>query len=351
MPPANDYDHWIETMPWDKVLSLSDPVTTFGALFVPGRHDLDALQDVHLDVVNRTLTKLDGGNESWIFLADQPARLQLEIVAGSQGIARPFVDVRVSKDGSPSTAIQRSVFRIASFGANERRVVPVELPPEVLRHCATSGAETCVSLRVIEQSGETYAGAEVRACFHVVRADTVLMETAGALREAPELDDLAALERQIPRPAIPSGLSAVDWSITITNRSKTPGLAKYLPVQQRGNGDSPLEGGIAISSIGLADLARRAHENDLTADELARFAQALDDERPFRHRLSLNLRETVEPQLLARSERGLGVRTEFGWLGGYLVSFSGAGPDGNPSRRDVRSVVVPVPRGIALEEV
>jgi hypothetical protein len=132
-------------------------------------------------------------------------------------------------------------------------------------------------------------------------------------------------------------------------RGEGAALAQYLPVVHRAaEGEPTLEGGLSFSPLGLADLAKRRDGVELGASELSALADAIDAGATLRARMSLRVRESVEPQLLTRAEKALGIRTELGWLPAYLVSFSGAGDDGNPTRRDVRRVGIPVPRGIEL---
>jgi hypothetical protein len=345
--PKSNYDEWRSTLPWEAVLSLSDPMATTGALFVPGRKELGQLAGVKLAVVERDLTTVPGAGESWIFLADRPARIRVEVNAGEEGLSRPFVDVRVSRDGTPGTALWRSVFRLASLAPRERRVAVIELPVEILQTAARDGSETCASLRVVQESGGTYDGAELRACFHVVAPTTLVLEPGGVLAAAPELDRLAGLERVIPRAALGPDLRMVQWGVRLAPRAEISGLARHESVGEREiAGERVLEGGLTLSPVGVADLARRREQNELGTENTAELADAIDSGAALRGRLSLQMREEIPPAVQSAST--IGVRVEMGWHPAQLVRFGGAGADGNPSRRDVRPVHIPVARGLAL---
>jgi|GEM_PF-4522066 hypothetical protein len=347
------FDRLVQSLPWSEILSLSEPTSVIGAVFVPGRRFLESLRGVKLSLVNRSPLKLNDGRESWIFLADRPARLHLEIVAQSGGLQRPFVDVRVSRDGTPQSGIHRSVFRLPSMAPGERRVADVEISPEILARASTDGQQTCISLRVIEYKDEAYRAAETRACCYVVQPNNLVLEPGAALREAPELDTLSGLEQRLPQAVLGPELRIVNWLVEAVPGQTLAPNGRYLPVRQRVAGEEVvLEGGLQFSPIGLADLARWAPDNALGAEALGALASAIDHSAALRDRISLRLQEVVEPQVLTRAAdtgKGLAIRVDMGWLPAYLVSFAGANPDGNPTRRQVRPVSLPVPRGITIK--
>ena len=275
--------------------------------------------------------------------------LRLEVVAGPDGLQRPFVDVRVSRDGTPAGGIWRSAFRLRSLAPRERRVATIELSPDVLAGAPQDGTPTCVSLRVVEQRGEDFLGAEHRAQLHVVAPATLVVDGRATLDPAPELAKLAGLERQVSAAALAPDLRMVEWAVELGGGGKASALAHHAEVVdvERG-GERMLRSSLTIAPLGVADLARRRDDNALGADEVVTLAAALAAGAGLRRRMSLTLREELEPALLTSARGGLGVRVELGWLNAHLVTFGGASPDGNPSRRDVRPVAIPVPQGLSI---
>jgi hypothetical protein len=347
--PTIDHNAFISTLPWEKVLSLSDATGAIGTLAVPGRKGLKRLEGVRAAIVDRATLPLDDGSNSWVFVADRPGRLKLEVAAGGQGLDNPFVDVRVSVDGRAETGLERSVFRLTSLGAGEVRHVYIEIPPATLQRAPTDGRPTCVSVRVITKKSERqYYAVETRAMFYVVQPETLVLASDGVLRDTPELTSLRGLASDVPPAALTPDLRSVDWSLSVVPSAPTNGYGRALPLTlARANGDLSLVGGIEFSAIGLADLACRLSENDLSAERLKALEAALNRADGLRSRLALRVRELIPAQPSAGGS--IAVRTEMGALEAFLVSFTSVGPDGNPTRREVTRLRLPVPRGINLE--
>jgi hypothetical protein len=347
--PKINHDQWIQTLPWERVLSLSDSASVVSSLFVPGRKRLARLEGVELDLVDRSTTRLGDEHESWIFVADEPARFDLRVRTGSQPLRRPFVDVRVSQDGTPRTGIQRSVFRVESIGASQSKTIQVELPPAVLQRAPRDGRQTCISMRLIEKQGEAgFRGKELRSCFYVVNRHSLVLDAATPAAEAPDLSKLAALRRVVPQTVLGAQPQLVQWEID-TASPGVDNLGRYVPVRRRQVGDKAvLVGGLQISPMGLVDLAKRIADNDLNADRIVALKAALEVDLALRHRLSLTAREAVDSAALPGGSQGLAIRTELATITAQLVSFTGVSPHGNPSGREVTRVRLPIPRGISI---
>jgi hypothetical protein len=347
--PQINHDQWIQTMPWDKVLSLSSAAAAVGALFLPGRKELDRLEGAELKLRNVIMTRLEEGQESWIFVADEPARLEIEVRAGSAALSRPFVDVRVSEDGTARGGIQRSVFRVDSVPAGQSTTLQIELPPTVLQRAVRGGEATCLSIRLIEQTGDdAFRGTELRACFHVVNRHSLVLSPDVPLEAASELAGLAGLEQVLPADGAAGDPHQVEWTIDAA-ADGVDGLARYVPVRQRRVGEKVvLSGGLQISPLGLADLARRLVGGSLDAERLAALKSALEADLGLRQRLSLAAHERLDAAARNGGARGVAVATHFSAAGALLVSFGGIGPQGNPTTRQVTRVKLPVPRGVSL---
>jgi hypothetical protein len=350
--PQIKHDEWVQTMPWDKVLSLSSSASVVSALFVPGRRELDPLDGVELGLANRTLTKFASGEESWIFVSDEPARFELQIRAGGAAIRRPFVDVRVSLDGRARTGIQRSVFRVETVPAGQSTTLTIEVPPAVLRRALGGGQPLCLSIRLVEKTGDdTFRGTELRACFHAVARHSLVLSPGSGAASADELDALVGLAQPIPLPQSSGQPLGIEWMVDAV-ADGVDSLARYVPVRQRdAGGNATLLGGLQISPLGLADLARRLPGNPQDAERLAALKSALEADRALRQRLALTAYEMLEPAAQHNGSERCAVRTHFTAAGAFLVSFGGIGPHGNPSTRQVTPVRLPIPRGISVSAV
>ena len=337
--PEIKHDEWIQTLPWDKVLSLSTSASVVGTLFVPGRNQLSKLENVQLDIVDQTLTRIAQGKDSWVFVADAPARIRVR-VASKNMIDRPFVDVRVSTDGTSQGGLHRSVFRLGSLGPDSTRTFTIEIPPGVLARAPRNGAPTCLSIRLVEEvEPAKFRAAELRATFHVVARHTLVPQRSAMLRE--RVPDLKGLDRRIPAAGL-DGVSTLAWSIDVVCDGAA--LGEYAPVTRHSEGDDvALDGGIRITPLGIADLARRASNGALRPDDTAAIEQALRADSALCTRLSLRTREMITG---ARSDHT--IRTELGLMPTMLVTFTGISPDGNPTGRQVREVRLPVPMGVSV---
>ena len=350
--PQIDQDALLARLPLDSLFPVGSAMSVVGALTLPGRSQLEPLEGVGVEIVDRVTTRLDDGQESWIFLADRPAVVRLEVRAGPQGLDNAFLDVRVSRDGTAASGIKRSAFRLQPFTPNERRVVPVELPPDLLAQAPKDGDETCVSIRVIERSDDKYRGIETRACFYVVQPSSVVIDPQETRREAPELDDLPGLAETLPKSTLSPQLRAIHWKVDVLPSTELAANGRYRAVHLRVAGEEALaEGGLSLSSLGIGDLARRALNNDLGAEGLTALTAAIDSSSALRERMSLEQREPTDPGMMARADKGLTTRLRMSWLSAFLVTFQAPGPDGNPVRREVSRISLPVPDDVVVQPV
>jgi len=349
--PVIDQNALLKMLPWDSILSLSDPTSAIGTVIVPGRRFLRKLPDGRLAITSRTATRLPGGQESWIFMAGSPIRLGLSVTAGGAGLSRPFIDVRVSRHGTAVSGIRRSVFRLRSLGPQERRQVDIELPPDVVATAPTGGKPTFLSIRLVEQGkDDTFSAVETRASFYVVHPHALILDEDATMGAAPELAGIPGLQTVLPAEVLTPQPRAIEWSIGLADSTEVTGDARWLPVRQRQvSGEVSLIGGLQISSVGLADLARRIPGNDLGAEAMVAFKAAVDTNPGLRQRIGLLAQEPVDAPLLARASNGLRVSVEMAVIPASLVTFDGVRRDGNPSTRTVTRMQIPVPRGLTLQ--
>lgn len=345
--PEINQDALLATLPLHKLFSLSDAEGVVGQLFVPGRKGIKRDPNIKVALAERTLTPIAGEEAAWIFVTGQSARLQVQVVAGPEALETPFLDVRASCDGSPATGLKRCVFRMAPLAAESMATITVEIDAATLARSVEKGGKLCLSIRAVNKRGSrrnaAFYGAELRLAAHVVRPHCVILDGAAPVRDAPEFADLPGLARPIPASAR-SGGKRLKWQILVNGPDAAKGLAELAPIRaEPGMDGETLSGGISISPSGFADLSRRLAPVSTTPDMTGHLARAVADDPALRGRLQL---EAVER--LPADNGPVSFHTVMGAAKATLVCFLDPDANGNPARREVHRIEVPVPLGVAL---
>lgn len=342
--PEINHDQFVSTIPWSAVLSLGDAAGMVGQLFVPGRKQIQADRRIEVALPRRALTDLGDGETSWIFVSDRTCRIPVAFTAGPERLDAPFLDVRVSCDGTPRTGLKRCVWRMAPLEAGASAGAAVELDPDVLMQAERAGGRICLAIRLVQRreggSGPPFFGNELRLCAHVTAPNRIILDGAEPLRERDTATDAPGLLLRIPSEAR-SGAAHLRYRIGL---AEGPGLARHLPLVARpGPSGDYLAGGVEITPEGYAELTRRGAPGATDPLAAAAVAGALAADPTLRARLMIETVErlpvgtgplTVEPVLHAQEV--------------HLVSFVDIDENGNPARREVRKIQLPVPVGMRI---
>lgn len=347
--PQINHDQFVSTLPWERVLSLSDAEGTVGQLFVPGRKSIKADRRIKLTLPTKTVTDLGDGKSSWLFAADRPARIPVSVTAGPERLDSPFLDIRVSCDGTPKTGLKRSVFRLAPLEAGASATSTVEIEPEILTAAARHMGKICVSVRLVQKNGKgaetRFVGNEIRLCAHVSAPHRLFLNAAAPMRMSDALETVSALKRHVPRD-VRANATHVSYGVRFVASGTVAGLARHTPLTGTpGGAGDHLSGALEITPSGFADLARRLSPNTVTADVMAAIEAAMSADPALRMQLGA---ETIER--LPAGDSALVVEPVLQAAPAYLVSFEDVDDNGNPARRTVRRVDVPVPAGIRIND-
>ncbi len=347
--PEINHDQFIASLPWERVLSLSDAEGVVGQLFVPGRKAIRADRRIKIALAKRTMTDLGEGKTSWIFAADRLARIPVAVTAGPERLDSPFLDIRVSCDGTPKTGLKRCAFRLAPLEPGATARSTVEIPPEILMAAARLDGRICVSVRLVQKTGKGaeagFIGNELLLCAHVSAPQRIVLSGTDAAREAGGLAVLPGLTRHIPA-AARTGATHLRYAITVAAPGTVTGLARHRPLTASpGAAGEHLAGGLEVTPSGLADLARRLAPETVTAEVMADIEAALAADPALRMRLAA---EAVERLPAGKSD--LKVKVALRRAPAFLVGFEEIDENGNPARRVVRRIGLPVPAGISIHD-
>jgi hypothetical protein len=346
--PQINHDQFVSTLPWERVLSMSAAEGAVGQLFVPGRKMIKADRRIKLALAGQTMTDLGDGKKSWIFAADRVARIGIAVTAGPEPLSSPFVDVRLSCDGTPGTGLKRSVFRLAPLEAGSSARTAIEIEPEILMAAARHGGRLCLSVRLVQKKagdgGPRFVGNELRLCAHVTPPLRILFAGKEAARDAERLEGLTGLIRRIPGEAR-GAASHLRYAVSVV--ATTPsGLARHSPLMaQPGPSGEHLSGGLEIAPSGLADLARRQAPDEIDVGAMSDIEAALSGDPALRMQLAAQMTER-----LPAGKSDLMVTPVFRAVPAFLVRFDDIDDNGNPARRDVRRIHLPVPAGIEIHD-
>ncbi|WP_170418880.1 hypothetical protein [Ruegeria atlantica] len=347
--PQINHDQFVSTLPWERVLSLSDAEGAVGQLFVPGRKMIKADRRIKLALPKQTKTDLGDGKSSWMFAADRPAKIPVSVTAGPERLSSPFLDIRVSCDGTPKTGLKRCVFRLAPLEAGASASSTIEIEPEVLTAAARHSGKICVSVRLVQKNGKgteaSFIGNEIRLCAHTSAPHRLFLIGAAPARMSDVLADIPALKRNVPSDARTTA-THVSYGMRFVAPGAVAGLARHTPLTGTpGGAGDHLSGALEVTPSGFADLARRLSPDTVTADVMAAIDAAMSMDPALRMRLGA---EAVER--LPAGKQPLVVETVLQAAPAYLVSFDDVDENGNPARRTVRKIDVPIPAGIRIND-
>jgi hypothetical protein len=342
--PEIAHDQLVSTIPWSAVLSTGDAAGTVGQLFVPGRGRIRADRRIEVALARRGLTDLGDGETSWIFVSDRTCRIPVAVTAGPERLDAPFLDVRASCDGTPRTGLKRCVWRMAPLEAGASGRAEVELDPDVLVRAERAGGRICLAIRLVQRradgSGAPFVGNELRLCAHVTAPHRVVLDPAEPLRERDAAADAPGLALHLPARAR-AGATHLRFHVGV---AEGPGLARHLPLVARpGPSGEHLVGGIEITPEGYAELARRAAPGATDPLAASALAAALTADPALRARLAVEAVERLSP-----GKGALTVEPVLHAQAAHLVSFTDIDANGNPARREVRKIRLPVPVGLRI---
>ncbi|RBW62528.1 hypothetical protein [Ruegeria sp. A3M17] len=347
--PQINHDQFVSTLPWERVLSLSDAEGMVGQLFVPGRKMIKADRRIKLALPKQTMTDLGDGKLSWMFATDRPAKIPVSVTAGPERLDSPFLDIRVSCDGTPKTGLKRCVFRLAPLEAGASASSMIEIEPEVLTAASRHSGKICVSVRLVQKNGKgaeaSFVGNEIRLCAHTSAPHRLFLIGAAPARMSDTFDDIPALKRHIPMDAR-ANATHVSYGTRFVAAGAVAGLARHSPLTGApGGAGDHLSGALEITPSGFADLARRLSPDTVTADVLAAIDAAMSMDPALRMQLGADAVER-----LPAGNQPLMVETVLQAAPAYLVSFDDVDENGNPARRIVRKIDVPIPAGIRIND-